>query len=62
MQDIEGLLNKNKTPSAVKTMTTTAAVYIPRARELGEDRLVLQLISDRNSERAAFINAQLIVE
>lgn len=60
MRDIEGLLNVDKAPSAIKTMETTFAVYVPRARELGLEALIYDLIEDRNSEFARFVLANLI--
>ena len=60
MRDIEGLLNPVKVSSAIKTMETTLAVYVPRARELELKTLIYDLMQDRNREFALFVLSKLI--
>lgn len=60
MQDIGGLLKPEKVRSAEWTMFTTMEVYVPRAREVWDHRLVQSLIQDRNNERAEFVKAKLL--
>lgn len=62
MRDIDGLLNISKVSSAIKTMETTMSVYIPRARELGLEILIFDLMKDRNSEFARFVVEKLITD